>query len=59
MRATYRKETDPELIAAATAAYNEAPPQVEGNRTMFARNRNRPPLEGLAGQVARADQRPA
>lgn len=59
----YRKETDQELIAAAEAAYAEAPPSRHGARTAFARNlgRNRtvdpmaPP--SLADQVARADQR--
>lgn len=36
----YRKETDPELIAAATAAYAEAPPARNTRRNGFSRTLN-------------------
>lgn len=37
----YRKEKDPELIEAATAAYREAPPNETGRRSAFARTQSR------------------
>lgn len=37
MQLSYRKETDPELIEAANAAYREAPPQHNTRRGAFAR----------------------
>lgn len=59
----YRKETNQELIAAAEAAYGEAPPDRVTTRSRFARSLNstarRLPADSLAAQVKRADQRVA
>jgi hypothetical protein len=53
----YRKETDPELIKAASAAYDQSLPQQNGGRSAFARNRRagQSSLTGIATEVPRGD----
>ncbi len=54
----YRKETDPDLIRAAAAAYREAPPAHNTRSTSFTRSIGSAaaPLAGPAAVIPRADE---